>query len=59
MGTAMTNIEYVARENRGINYISLTPSAGLPLRARLGKTDRILIAIVLTTYVGLFFCLVK
>jgi hypothetical protein len=55
----MTNIEYVARENRGINYISLTPSTGLPLRARLGKADRILIAIVLTTYVGLFFCLVK
>jgi hypothetical protein len=54
----MTKMQYVAHESRGINYISLTPPAK-PVSARLGKLDRILIAIVLASYVGLFFCLVK
>ena len=56
--TAMTNIEYVAHENRGINYISLTPPAQRT-GARLGRVDRILIAIVLSSYVGLVFFLVR
>ena len=55
---AMTKMQYVAHESRGINYISLTPPAK-PVSARLGKLDRILIAIVLASYVGLFFCVVK
>ena len=55
----MTKIEYVARENRGISYISLAPSTNAPMRSRLGRVDRIMIAIVLSTYLGLFFCLVK
>jgi hypothetical protein len=54
----MTNIEYVAHENRGINYISLTPPAQRT-GARLGRVDRILIAIVLSSYVGLVFFLVR
>ena len=54
----MTNIEYVAHENRGIHYISLTPPAQRT-GARLGRVDRILIAIVLSSYVGLVFFLVR
>jgi hypothetical protein len=58
LSIAMSKMQYVAHESRGINYISLTPPAK-PVGARLGKLDRILIAIVLASYLGLFFILVK
>lgn len=54
----MTKIEYVAHENKGINYISLTPPPHR-MGARLGKVDRILIAIIVCSYVGLAIFLVK
>jgi hypothetical protein len=54
----MTKIEYVAHENRGINYIALAPVAR-PVASRLSLLDRILIATVLASYVGLAIFLVK
>jgi hypothetical protein len=55
---AMSKMQYVAHESRGINYISLTPPAQRA-GARLGKLDRILIGIVLASYLGLFLFLLK
>jgi hypothetical protein len=56
--TVMTKIEYVAHENRGISYIALSPVAK-PLGSRLSRVDRILIATVLASYIGLVIFLVK
>jgi hypothetical protein len=54
----MTKIEYIAHEDRGINYIALSPAAK-PLASRLSRIDRILIATVLASYLGLVIFLVK
>jgi hypothetical protein len=54
----MTKIEYVAHEDRGINYIALAPMPK-PLASRLSLVDRILIATVLASYTVLVIFLVK
>ncbi len=53
----MPNIEYVTSESRGIHYISLAPIRPKTPGISLTRVDCILIAMVISTYLGLYICL--